>query len=224
MDDVFGKSFNYWESWREIGGGREIGGEIFQTNRAGEAARLHYGPTARASSKSFSFPGKTIVVVWSTVNFPGKTREATQPPSKDASLEDSTSKPGLPVQMVKMSMSTSEKHSLTGHISFPRDEEVERSSSRQMLVPGSRQMEDWSEPEVQRHGAMLLTPVWGRQIYLSNSWGNTLVNSFVVQKHGEGGTKMTCFQLFSCPEQLNRWPCHSLTESLTHSRYFYFRH
>ena len=94
------------------------------------------------------------------MNFPGKTREATQPPSKDASLEDSTSKPGLPVQMVKMSMSTSEKHSLTGHISFPRDEEVERSSSRQMLVPGSRQMmEERSEPEVQRHVAILLTPV-----------------------------------------------------------------
>ena len=53
------------KSWREIGGGIERGGEIFQANllRSGEAARLHYGPTARASSKSFSFPGKTIVVV-----------------------------------------------------------------------------------------------------------------------------------------------------------------
>ena len=31
---------------------------------------------------------------------------------------------------------------------------------------------------------------------------------------------------FSCPEQLNRWPCHSLTESLSHSlsQYFYFWH
>ena len=30
--------------------------------------------------------------------------------------------------------------------------------------------------------------------------------------------------VFSCPEQLNRWPCHSLTESLTHWEYFYFWH
>ena len=30
--------------------------------------------------------------------------------------------------------------------------------------------------------------------------------------------------LFSCPEQLNRWPCHSLTHSLTQSQYFYFWH
>ena len=30
--------------------------------------------------------------------------------------------------------------------------------------------------------------------------------------------------IFSCPEQLNRWPCHSLTDSLTHSQYFYFWH
>ena len=28
------------------------------------------------------------------------------------------------------------------------------------------------------------------------------------------------FLIFSCPEQLNRWPCHSLTHSLTNSRYF----
>ena len=30
--------------------------------------------------------------------------------------------------------------------------------------------------------------------------------------------------LFSCPEQLNRWPCHSLTQSITDSGYFYFWH
>jgi len=34
--------------------------------------------------------------------------------------------------------------------------------------------------------------------------------------------------LFSCPKQLNRWPCHSLTHWLTHSltdwQYFYFWH
>ena len=30
------------------------------------------------------------------------------------------------------------------------------------------------------------------------------------------------FVLFSCPEQLNRWSCHSLTESLSHSLTFTF--
>ena len=29
-------------------------------------------------------------------------------------------------------------------------------------------------------------------------------------------------RLFSCPEQLNRWPCHSLTDWLTHSLTFTF--
>ena len=97
-------------------------------------------------------------------SFQAKTREATQPTSKDAYLEDSTSKPSMPLH--GMQTSTSSKHSLTGHISFPRDEQVERSrggmlvpSSRQMLVPGSRHMEERSEPEVQRHVAILLTPV-----------------------------------------------------------------
>ena len=32
------------------------------------------------------------------------------------------------------------------------------------------------------------------------------------------------FLLFSCPQQLNRWPCHSVSHSLTHWRYFYFWH
>ena len=33
------------------------------------------------------------------------------------------------------------------------------------------------------------------------------------------------FCLFSCPEQLNRWPCHSLTDSLSQSlTHFYFCH
>ena len=29
-----------------------------------------------------------------------------------------------------------------------------------------------------------------------------------------------CFCIFSCPEQLNRWPCHSLTDS----QYFFYWH
>ena len=30
--------------------------------------------------------------------------------------------------------------------------------------------------------------------------------------------------VFSCPQQLNRWPCHSVTQSLTDWQYFYFWH
>ena len=101
-------------------------------------------------------------------SFQAKTREATRPSS--ASLEDSTSKPGPPLHRMQslqlLQTSTTSKHSLTGHMSFPRDEQVERSrgemlvpSSRQMLVPGSRQMQERLEPEVQRHVAILLTPV-----------------------------------------------------------------
>merc|ERR1719239_1798111 len=50
--------------------------------KPGKAARLHYDPTARASSKSFSFPRKT------SFSFPGKTG----PTSKDIYSEDPTSK------------------------------------------------------------------------------------------------------------------------------------
>ena len=30
--------------------------------------------------------------------------------------------------------------------------------------------------------------------------------------------------VFSCPEQLNRWPCHSLSQSVSHSQHFNFWH
>merc|ERR1719285_630412 len=105
--------------------------------KPGEAAWLHYGPTARASSKSFAFPGKTREETGPTsrdiysedptsksFSLQGKTREEAGPTFKDACLEDSTSKPSLPSQITKMSSdstSTSSKHSLTGHISFPSE-------------------------------------------------------------------------------------------------------
>ena len=143
---------------------------------------MHYGPTARASSKSFSFPRKT------SFSFPGKTREETGPTSrdiysedptsksfsfqaktreeagptfKDACFEGSTSKPSVPSQITKMSSdstSTSSKHSLTGHISFPS--EILRPTDEQggwkggMLVPGPRNIQEGSD-----HDAMMLTSV-----------------------------------------------------------------
>ena len=39
-----------------------------------------------------------------------------------------------------------------------------------------------------------------------------------------GKPSRTIFLVFSCPQQLNRWPCHSLTDSLSHWGYFYFWH
>ena len=44
------------------------------------------------------------------------------------------------------------------------------------------------------------------------NWAKTLLMQRKFEK--------THTLLFSCPEQLNRWPCHSLT----HSGYFYFWH
>ena len=49
-----------------------------------------------------------------------------------------------------------QRHSLSGqHISFRKDDQVKMSKGK-MLVSGSRKMQ---EPQMQRHGAVLLTSV-----------------------------------------------------------------
>ena len=53
---------------------------------------------------------------------------------------------------------------------------------------------------------------------------NTLPFSNIITTQGHKDTVSHCSDIFSCPQQLNRWPCHWLTDSLTHWQYFYFWH
>ena len=130
---------------------------------SGEAARLHSGSTARASSKSFAFPSKTSREAARPTSKPGlplqistRTREATEPTyNLNASLENQTSKSDLPLQIIEMSsnaLPTSNKHSLIGHISF-------LSEQNESPSPGAKKIQEGAGQEMERQGTMMLTPV-----------------------------------------------------------------